>query len=54
MVAGMVVNVNAKLNLRYKYIALLDIDEVIVPLEHDSWSAMMAEVVEVSGGDVAS
>ena len=54
MVVGMAVNVNDKLNFRYKYIALLDIDEVIVPLEHDSWSAMMAEVVEVSGGEVAS
>ena len=33
---------------RFKYIVVLDIDEVIVPKKHDSWSAMMAEVLKHS------
>jgi len=33
---------------RFKYIAVLDTDEVIVPKKHNSWSAMMKEVVEAS------
>jgi len=33
---------------RYKYIVLLDIDEVIVPIKHINWSNMMEEVVNVS------
>ena len=33
---------------RFKYIAVLDTDEVIVPKKHNSWSAMMTEVVEAS------
>ena len=33
---------------RFKYIAILDIDEVIVPKKHSSWSAMMEEVLEAS------
>ena len=33
---------------RYEYIALLDIDEVIMPLKHDNWGDMMAEVVRGS------
>ena len=30
--------------LRYDWIALLDVDEVIVPRKHDSWAEMMDEV----------
>jgi len=33
---------------RYEYIALLDIDEVIMPIKHDNWADMMAEVVASS------
>jgi hypothetical protein len=33
---------------RYRYIALLDIDEVILPLQHNSWADMMAEVEKAS------
>ena len=33
---------------RYEYIALLDIDEVIVPLQHTSWGDMMKEAVQSS------
>ena len=33
---------------RFKYIAVLDTDEVIVPKKHNSWLAMMKEVVEAS------
>ena len=33
---------------RFKYIVVLDIDEVIVPKKHDSWSAMMGEVLKHS------
>ena len=29
---------------RYDWIALLDVDEVIVPRKHNSWAEMMAEV----------
>ena len=36
---------------RFKYIAVLDIDEVIVPKKHSSWSAMMEEVLESSSKD---
>ena len=32
----------------YDYLALLDIDEIIMPLRHDNWSDMMDEVVKVS------
>jgi len=33
---------------RYEYIALLDIDEVIMPVEHNNWAEMMEEVVKSS------
>lgn len=33
---------------RYEYIALLDIDEVIVPKQQDGWAAMMEDVVKAS------
>ena len=33
---------------RFKYIAILDIDEVIVPKKHDSWPAMMKDLVNAS------
>lgn len=33
---------------RFKYIVVLDIDEVIVPKQHESWSAMMGEVLKHS------
>merc|ERR1712042_193332 len=33
---------------RYEYIALLDIDEVIVPVKHNNWTEMMEEVVKTS------
>jgi len=36
---------------RFKYIAILDIDEVIVPKKHKSWSSMMEEVLEASSKD---
>ena len=39
------------IKLRFKYIAILDIDEVIVPKKHSSWSAMMEEVLEASSKD---
>ena len=32
----------------YEYIALLDIDEVIVPLQHTNWGDMMKEAVQSS------
>jgi len=33
---------------RFKYIAILDIDEVIMPTKHDSWSSMMEELMTAS------
>ena len=33
---------------RFKYIVVLDIDEVIVPKKHASWPAMMEEVLKES------
>ncbi|XP_023326460.1 uncharacterized protein LOC111699919 [Eurytemora carolleeae] len=33
---------------RYEYVALLDIDEVIMPLQHNSWQDMMEEVIKAS------
>ena len=33
---------------RYKYIALLDIDEVILPIEEDNWSDLMKKVKELA------
>ena len=48
MVVGMAVNVNDKLNFRYKYIALLDIDEVIMPLKHTNWADMMEDAIKAS------
>jgi len=33
---------------RYEYIALLDIDEVIMPIKHDNWADMMEEAVAAS------
>jgi len=33
---------------RYDYVALLDIDEVIMPLNHSNWEEMMEEVVKQS------
>ena len=33
---------------RYEYIALLDIDEVIMPLDHTNWADMMEDVVTAS------
>ena len=33
---------------RFKYIAILDIDEVIVPQKHASWPAMMEDLVNAS------
>ena len=32
----------------FEYLALLDIDEIIMPLRHDNWSDMMDEVLKVS------
>lgn len=32
----------------YKYIAVLDIDEVITPLKHNNWADMMEEVIQIS------
>lgn len=32
----------------YEYLALLDIDEIIMPLKHNNWSEMMDEVLRVS------
>ena len=37
---------NHSVSDRYKYIALLDIDEVIVPIKHANWMDMMDDVVE--------
>ena len=39
---------NIPLFSRYEYIALLDIDEVIMPLKHDNWADMMEEVIKGS------
>ena len=36
---------------RFKYIAILDIDEVIIPLKHDSWAGMMVDLVNASNSD---
>eukprot|EP00092_Neocalanus_flemingeri_P043557 GFUD01048031.1.p1 GENE.GFUD01048031.1~~GFUD01048031.1.p1 ORF type:complete len:579 (+),score=143.04 GFUD01048031.1:84-1820(+) len=33
---------------RYEYIALLDIDEVIMPIKHNNWADMMEEAVKSS------
>lgn len=33
---------------RYEYIALLDIDEVIMPIEHNNWSELMDHVVKLA------
>eukprot|EP00092_Neocalanus_flemingeri_P099774 GFUD01127316.1.p1 GENE.GFUD01127316.1~~GFUD01127316.1.p1 ORF type:complete len:574 (-),score=144.49 GFUD01127316.1:85-1806(-) len=33
---------------RYEYIALLDIDEVIMPIKHNNWADMMKEVITTS------
>merc|ERR1711884_886628 len=32
----------------YKYIAVLDIDEVITPIKHNNWADMMEEVIQIS------
>lgn len=32
----------------YKYLALLDIDEVIMPLKYENWSSLMDEVEQIS------
>ena len=37
---------NLKSLHRYDWIALLDVDEVIVPRKHTSWAEMMEEVEE--------
>ena len=34
-----------KCKFRYEYIALLDIDEVIMPLNHQNWSQLMEAVI---------
>ena len=39
---------------RYKFIAVLDVDELIVPLHHEGWAAMMEEVVKESGTKTVS
>ena len=39
---------NTTLVYRYKYIALLDIDEVIMPIHHNNWEDMMEEVIKES------
>jgi len=33
---------------KYEYVALLDIDEVIMPLKHNNWEEMMEEVISMS------
>merc|ERR1712080_724094 len=33
---------------RYEYVALLDIDEVIMPIKHNNWAEMMEEAVKAS------
>lgn len=33
---------------RYEYVALLDIDEVIMPIKHNNWADMMEEAVAAS------
>ena len=33
---------------RYEYIALLDIDEIIVPLQHENWAEMMEEAPKMA------
>ena len=38
---------------RYKYIALLDTDEVIVPTNHSNWSDLMDEVVKEASDKVS-
>lgn len=32
----------------YKYLALLDIDEIIMPLKYENWSSLMEEVEQIS------
>jgi len=36
---------------RYEYLALLDIDEIITPVRHNSWADMMREVIEASSNE---
>ena len=38
------INISPPFVNRYDWIALLDVDEVIVPQKHNSWAEMMAEV----------
>ena len=39
---------------RYKYIALLDIDEVILPIEEDNWSDLMKNVHLLARENIAN
>ena len=33
---------------RFEFLALLDIDEVIIPVKHEHWGERMAEIVQKS------
>ena len=45
---------SADIYFRFKYIVVLDIDEVIVPQKHGSWSAMMEEVLKAKRPETIS
>ena len=36
--------------VRYKYVVILDIDEMIVPVSTDNWHDMMAKVRSLKSG----
>ena len=45
---------SADIYFRFKYIVVLDIDEVIVPQKHGSWSEMMEEVLKAKKPETIS